>query len=584
MATDLCLPVLKYSHATGVRSDNTIAWTHLQAADLFTIVKGKSRAYADEDLNLRVIHGTAVLASVEISAYINAASDARRGAQQHGVTPQVDQLPIFGITKESLLALRYKLNDGIARRMQLRFESPTHCRQVVDAFIRRGMDFQQQRPTTARSGPGDHADRPLTMSSSSPFVASGRPTTSQSNFRPPTALDILPRLPTSRPEIDRQPHHDLELPPPPLLVRDEAAAPRKVAADRPTTAMFYRSTTTSSQQLIDRAAEISRKPSNLNHERPSFRSHAPTLDATPQFATVELTPGPMIDTSPSLTTTSHMPQSYSSSISEPIPTARSSDLAVPSPPNTRPSTSSTSLPPENYDHEIPPRRELPFKVPEGRPSGRLQSLSRPHSSAMTLPPLPKPKLTKEESAALARPYSSSSVKQMHDYRPSTTSPLKRPAAAVEEKSVRPQIMLRPAAKSPEAPIPAPQEARPFQVSRMDDLLASRKPLTERSANAQIGRTDSLADAPHEVVGSPQASPVKSAATVLSHVEHAANQPSLLQTDDRESAGSLEEYATLSMQDRQAVLEDFMMANLENPAFTKLCEDVENCWRRIALGL
>lgn len=48
--------------------------------------------------------------------------------------------------------------------------------------------------------------------------------------------------------------------------------------------------------------------------------------------------------------------------------------------------------------------------------------------------------------------------------------------------------------------------------------------------------------------------------------------------------SLEEYATQSLQDRQAALDEFMVENLENPAFTKLCEDVENCWRRMALGL
>jgi hypothetical protein len=48
--------------------------------------------------------------------------------------------------------------------------------------------------------------------------------------------------------------------------------------------------------------------------------------------------------------------------------------------------------------------------------------------------------------------------------------------------------------------------------------------------------------------------------------------------------SLEVYAAQSQEDRAAAMDDFVMANLENPAFTKLCEDVENCWRRFALGL
>lgn len=46
--------------------------------------------------------------SIDITQLVDQAIDARRGAEQHGVTPQVEQLPIFGITKDALLALRYR--------------------------------------------------------------------------------------------------------------------------------------------------------------------------------------------------------------------------------------------------------------------------------------------------------------------------------------------------------------------------------------------------------------------------------------------------------------------------------------------
>lgn len=49
---------------------------------------------------------------MDIAKFVDAAVDARRGAEQVGVTPQIEQLPIFGITKESLLAIRYRLGDG----------------------------------------------------------------------------------------------------------------------------------------------------------------------------------------------------------------------------------------------------------------------------------------------------------------------------------------------------------------------------------------------------------------------------------------------------------------------------------------
>jgi hypothetical protein len=59
MVTDLCLSILKYSYATGQRSDNSIPWTHIVASDLFLIVKaGKEN---DADLTMRVVQGSSVL-------------------------------------------------------------------------------------------------------------------------------------------------------------------------------------------------------------------------------------------------------------------------------------------------------------------------------------------------------------------------------------------------------------------------------------------------------------------------------------------------------------------------------------------
>ena len=48
-----------------------------------------------------------------MAAYVEKAIEARCGSEQAGKAPQVEQLPIFGITKESSLAIRYKLNDQV---------------------------------------------------------------------------------------------------------------------------------------------------------------------------------------------------------------------------------------------------------------------------------------------------------------------------------------------------------------------------------------------------------------------------------------------------------------------------------------
>lgn len=61
MGTDICLPVGKYSHATGVRANNTVPWNHLASPNLFIIVKGTDKAAQDEKLMLRIVQGNDVL-------------------------------------------------------------------------------------------------------------------------------------------------------------------------------------------------------------------------------------------------------------------------------------------------------------------------------------------------------------------------------------------------------------------------------------------------------------------------------------------------------------------------------------------
>lgn len=44
------------------------------------------------------------------------------------------------------------------------------------------------------------------------------------------------------------------------------------------------------------------------------------------------------------------------------------------------------------------------------------------------------------------------------------------------------------------------------------------------------------------------------------------------------------YVDGSEDQRQAILNDFICENLENPEFLQLCEDTEKAWRRIGLGM
>ena len=75
--------------------------------------------------------------SIDVAQYVDAAIDARRGAEVAGVIPQVDQLPIFGITKNALLAIRYRLEGGLVRSVPVNgdhTESNTHVSPAAFSF------------------------------------------------------------------------------------------------------------------------------------------------------------------------------------------------------------------------------------------------------------------------------------------------------------------------------------------------------------------------------------------------------------------------------------------------------------------
>lgn len=50
--------------------------------------------------------------TIRCSELIDNAMETRRLLQQAGSTPHIEQLPIFGICKDMLLAIRYRLSDG----------------------------------------------------------------------------------------------------------------------------------------------------------------------------------------------------------------------------------------------------------------------------------------------------------------------------------------------------------------------------------------------------------------------------------------------------------------------------------------
>ncbi|KAI7313291.1 hypothetical protein KC315_g11721 [Hortaea werneckii] len=601
MATQLSLPVLKYSHALGVRPDNTPPWSHILGDNLYVIVKGADtktddgRLQPDGKLNMTIMEGNRLLESVDVASLVDEALAARRGAERVGVMPAVEQLPIFGITREALLALRYKSRSGEARRIQLRLKSASDCRQIVSAFERRGMEFQEQRPQTSRPTTarpptaGAASDRPFTGHSSSPYFEP---------VKSPPKRDIFTSQTVESGSLSQSPKRSAQeafgesgsqaMTHPHFFSRDEMIAPREISPERPPTSFIYRSNTTPFQH----SQYGMTLPQQQSYERPSSSSKIATVEAV-RGAVEE-------DTAHSRPTTGKQQEYANESWRPAVSQVDRSALGSPSNNGTRPSTGllptnvCTVPPPDSQEFALPPKRDLPFKRPDSRRESDRTN-SRPNSSALTMPPLPKPKLVKENQDTSSRKESMAQVEEQTQIRTLASTPkgasgviqnagiLRPKTFAAEHFSGQPSWGREQQAKITYTPTPGLTADRAVNGTKQPHY----QPLAEGSPN-KVSRVSSLVDAPHEIDDSPPRplSPPKTLYQASDPQDPSDNVAASLRALGRcdPHEVTVEEYATQSREERQAALETFMLANLENPAFAKLCEDVENCWRRIALGL
>lgn len=471
----------------------------------------------------------------------------------------------------------------------MRMHSAAECRQIVHAFESRGMEFMEERPNTARSS----TSRPATVRShvfasqnGSPyFQAPQQPTRnpfkpqvveagSLSRHHPPSNERSLVDTNISLPETGHASQH---MPPPKLLTIDETSAPRDVAPSQPSIAQIYRSKTTQASPAGFDANDIIHQAVKDGLARPSSTSNTAGADALSRAVEG-------YRSSPDATTNHAGWVDAETGRMNAETTAEVGRMAA------RPSTASSLVFAETLEHEIPPRRELPFARPNSRISGSSGSAARSRS-ALTLPPLPKPRPSPQNSSSstLGR-----EPRPLSPNRPQTSSSLKRPFTQMNEPTERGN---RPTTASPtktSSPVQnSSPQAPPKKLGPMEELLQARK-LSLQSAS-KSKRVDSLADAPGEEDDSqlrndPSPSKLPGRHDSMSPVRRTApkTDPTLdahaAITDFKQQDGGLRQYAEQSPADRQAALDEFMIQNLESPAFTTLCKDVENCWRRIALGL
>lgn len=532
-----------------------------------------------------------------------------------------------------------QLTQSQARRVQFRLQSAQECSHMVGVLEQRGMEFQQQRPHTgrpssARPETSGAEARPLTTQTYSakgtfgvppkpnPFrlqtlEAGGLSSQTPSDARRTwSASQTTPRQASMTGAVDDVQQRIYQSP---VGADHTMLAPGQKGPD----------STTSRGVLLegpaydhDSGMGHQTMTSPVRHISPSIAYDRPALYETADAPSMLSSPEVERPTM-SQSTLLNVPISPSSR--DTTATARIStggDLALSGRSNSlyQPSAPTSLRLPDTLEHEMPPRRELPFK----RPGSRQSSSSRPSTSTKSVSYTTAAADSSEPTAASSI---LSPARNLTTNRPATASPLKRAVAPSQLEPTKKALAveMRPQTQASHLPS-ASSPPRPTYTTTMDgsfrrpndlgELLRINNPLAERSPNSnKIARVDSTADAQYEL----ETPPGTSSSRTKTNTHAVSSSPSRIDgrvstspskadsqampssttklTDPVARASSvvqgpvdsvettaLASYASQSREDRQTVLDEFMVSKLEDPNFAVLCEDLDSCWRRIALGL
>ncbi|GAM84311.1 hypothetical protein ANO11243_023050 [Dothideomycetidae sp. 11243] len=212
-----------------------------------------------------------------------------------------------------------------------------------------------------------------------------------------------------------------------------------------------------------------------------------------------------------------------------------------------------TLPSEIASSHVPPERPLPFGFPErpkpslytDRGGPRMQQNMDEDQQRRSSPPRPH---TRSQSSA--NNMTGDRRQALHESE--AAGPQKSPVL-----SLSPQWRFEP---------PKTSAAYRFQ---------HRSPNTGRDDIYNFRSTLSP-----EMSSSPPAPPSRQAETLQQHSGFLADPATAPRPDD---AQRLERYAAQGDEQCAAALDHFIVSNLQNDDFLKLCEDTEGCWRRTGLA-
>lgn len=495
----------------------------------------------------------------------------------------------------------------------MRLKSSEDFQEMVSILSKRGMDFSQQRPSTARPdtsstrpNTAQRDDRPLTsLGSDNPQQRHGVSQPRSSPFHVPVmeagclsqrpTVGALPRTGTSKAGQLGTPARE--------FVRDESLGPRNPLPSRPSSAHLWRSAP--SQSIRPNIYDVQQSTNTHASEtlaRGSADLGAPlAAEGFFQFSAAGSEAGQgALQVTPQ--------HGHSSGGVSSRNYALSSDAIEPRDVTALSVTSATTM-----EHEIPPERVLPFKVSSDlRPSSAISTASSapftmPDTLELEIPPhreLPFKRPAGRISDGTSRPGSAVS----HSGSKKAESSTKRPKTASSAQKRQSEIKGFGSISSDAS---EPTKTMRFPVQSGLSFVASKSSPTESEdvaekvismqeliyGGSQVSsaraRVNSTMDAPHEIesppphpAAIPQATRFSTAATTWSagEVDVGSRFDPATSPENGSHALNLDQYTSQTAEARAKALDQFMIDNLKNPSFTTLCEDIEQCWRRIALGL
>jgi hypothetical protein len=471
----------------------------------------------------------------------------------------------------------------------LKLKSAHDCASMIEILKRRGMEFQQQRPHTSR----------LSNARLGTFGSQERPLTVQSSYSANRAF-VAPPDP-----IKPSPIH--------MPVLEAGGLSSQCSQHFGNTASSFAFQRPQKQSLLQFPAHST----SLQEPIHSFTTHdtenstpAPDLsrsNTAPFHRTMDNAATGYSDTSNQMhmTATATSSHGLDKPLNEHLSKAstllsdqsnaqlETRDIASSSTENRnslyRPSLPPSLRMPETLEHEMPPRRELPFK----RPGSHQSSSSRPSTTSKSVyynanggssdPPMVSSFSSPARKSDANRPATAaSSVKSAAASKKS--QPVEKPQAIHARPQSHASMLRKTSSGKTNAKVtkPAAPQSTFRRPSDLGELLRITKSLSERSPNSnKVSRMDSTADAAYELDTPPGTS--SSLSKVNAQSMNHPSDSSITQAGAAEAA-SLANYASQSREDRQTVLDEFMISKLEDPNFAVLCEDLDTCWRKIALGL